>query len=171
MTAPADLEIGLHRWNADSYVVELRYTHPESDTDAWNRSGRARPSRAPPPGAPEAGAPGAERTMASFDLGRLRTIQEGAYGEALSGGLFGDPPVRAMFAQARSIAQSVAPPAGAPPSAPGPRSCTSCAGRRCATRRACARWRPTSGSTSRYLSSLDWHPVRPRPGATSAPWW
>ena len=165
MTAPADLEIGLFRWNADSYVVELRYTHPESDTDV--RLQRAGPAvQGSPPGAPEAGAPGAERTMAAFDLGRLRTIQEGAaYGEALSGGLFGDPPVRAMFAQARSIAQSVGAPlrvrlsigAGAPELHE-------------------LRWetlcdpqglRPLATDErvylSRYLSSLDWHPVRLRP--------
>ena len=165
MTAPADLEIGLFRWNADSYVVELRYTHPESDTDV--RLQRAGPAvQGSPPGAPEAGAPGAGRTMAAFDLGRLRTIQEGAaYGEALSGGLFGDPPVRAMFAQARSIAQSVGAPlrvrlsigAGAPELHE-------------------LRWetlcdpqglRPLATDErvylSRYLSSLDWHPVRLRP--------
>ena len=33
MKASADLEIGLHRYDAESYSVELRFSHPESDAD------------------------------------------------------------------------------------------------------------------------------------------
>jgi hypothetical protein len=33
MTLYADLELGLHRRDAESYAVELRFSHPESDAD------------------------------------------------------------------------------------------------------------------------------------------
>jgi hypothetical protein len=42
VTAYADLEIGLHRWHASGYTVELRYTQPESDTEA--RAGQSDPA-------------------------------------------------------------------------------------------------------------------------------
>ena len=177
MTVPADLEIGLHRWNSDSYVVELRFTHPESDSEV--RLQRAGPAVQVPlargpatgvapvaPGVPDAGPAGAGRSMASFDLGRLRATHDGAtYGEVLSQGLFADASVRTMFAQARSIAQSLGAPlrvrlavgAGAPELHE-------------------LRWetmcdpqdlRPLATDEqlhlSRYLSGLDWHPVRLRP--------
>jgi hypothetical protein len=149
MTDYADLEIGLHRRDADSYTVELRFSQPESDSDV--RLVQRGPS------------------LARFDLERLRTLQadDVAYGQLLSESLIGDPDVKTALAQARSVAQTLDTPLRLRlfigPSAPELHS---------------LRWEtlhdPDDGSPlltgeqilfSRYLSSLDWRPVRLRPQA------
>jgi CHAT domain/SIR2-like domain len=149
MTAYADLEMGIHRRDADSYAIELRYSQPDSDADI--RLVRGDPA------------------LVQFDMERLRalTLDATAYGQLLSQGLFSDPTVQTAFAQARSTAETL----DAflrlrlfiGPSAPELHS---------------LRWEtlrdPQDGSAfltsgrllfSRYLSSLDWRPVRLRPKA------
>ena len=115
MTTYADLEIGLHHRDADRYSVELRFSDPESD-------GEVRLTGEVPP-------------LAQFDFGRLRELQvdDEAYGQLLSQGLFGDSSVATAFAQARRL--------GTYPCACGfswdqaRPNCIICAGRRCATPR------------------------------------
>jgi hypothetical protein len=147
MAAYADLEIGLHRRDTGSYAIELRFSQPESDADI--RLVRGDPA------------------LVQFDIERLRalSLDDAAYGQLLSQSLFGDPAVQTAFAQARSTAQTL----DAflrlrlfiGPSAPELHS---------------LRWEtlrdPQNGSAflsserllfSRYLSSLDWRPVRLRP--------
>jgi hypothetical protein len=149
MTTYADLEIGLHHRDADRYSVELRFRDPESD-------GEVRLTARVPP-------------LAQFDFDRLRElhIEEEAYGQLLSQGLFGDSAVATAFAQARSTAQARDVPLRLRlfigPSAPELHN---------------LRWEtlrnPEDGSHlltgeeilfSRYLSSPDWRPVGPRPRA------
>jgi len=149
MTDCADLEIGLHRRDADSYGVELRFSQPGSDADV--RLVRGGPS------------------LVHLDFERLRalSLDSAAYGQLLGESLFADPAVWTAFAQARSTAQVLE--VGLRlrlfigPSAPELHS---------------LRWEtlrdPQDGSPlltgeqvlfSRYLSSLDWRPVRLRPQA------
>jgi hypothetical protein len=149
MTDCADLEIGLHRRDADSYGVELRFSQPGSDADV--RLVRGGPS------------------PVHLDFERLRalSLDSAAYGQLLGESLFADPAVWTAFAQARSTAQALE--VGLRlrlfigPSAPELHS---------------LRWEtlrdPQDGTPlltgeqvlfSRYLSSLDWRPVRLRPQA------
>jgi len=149
MKEHADLEIGLHRHDADSYRVELRFSQPESDADV--RLAQRGPS------------------LARFDLDQLRelALDDAAYGQCLSDSLFADPGIRTAFAQARAAAQTQDVPLCLRlfigPSAPELHS---------------LRWEtlrdPQDGSPlltgehllfSRYLSSRDWRPVRLRPRA------
>ena len=144
----AELEISLHRRDADTYTVELRYAAPDSDADIRLISG---------------GLP-----VATFDTERLRclSIDLQGYGRMLTESLFTDPRVREAFAKARVGAASdgvlrlrllVG------PSAPELHGLY---------------WEalqdPDDGSPmftgermlfSRYLSSADWRPVRRRPKA------
>jgi len=141
-----DLELGLHRRDVDSYTLELRYTPPEGDVDIR----LVRRGLSP----------------LSLDIQQLRSqaADPGAYGRLLTQGLFADEEMRAAFAKARTAAQS----AGEPlrlrlfvgPSGPELHG---------------LRWetlRDPEEDThlllgehvlfSRYLSSLDWGPVRVR---------
>lgn len=147
MATFADLEIGLHRRDAGSYVAELRLTLPESEADI-------RPG-------PDGQAP------FQLDLLSLNELppDSPAYAQALGDALFGNPDVRASFAQARSAAAAL----GVPlrlrlligPSAPELHG---------------VRWETlrdpqntmllsTSGDVffSRYLASGDWRPIKLRP--------
>ena len=147
MTSYADLELGLHRREGGSYAVEFRFSQPESDADI--RLGQGNP------------------VLAQFDFEGLRELSSdpSAYGKTLTRGLFADPAVGAAFAQARSAAQSQDVPLRLRlligPSAAELHS---------------LRWEtlcdPLEGAPlftgenilfSRYLSSLDWRPVRLRP--------
>ncbi len=144
MSDYADLELGLHRRDAENFAVEMRFNDPQSDTDI-------RLSRREP-------------LLVQFDLEALRSVASdaAAYGEKLSQSLFAVPEVRTAFGQARSAALAqdrvlrlrllIG------PSAPELHS---------------LRWEtlrdPQDGSIlvtgeyllfSRYLSSLDWQPVR-----------
>jgi len=149
MTDCADLEIGLHRRDADSYGVELRFSQPESDADIRLVRGGMSAVR--------------------FDFNRLRALEldTAAYGQLLGESLFADPATQTAFAQAHSAAQAVDVSLRLRlfigPSAPELHS---------------LRWEtlcdPQAGSSlltgeqilfSRYLSSLDWRPVRLRPQA------
>ena len=72
MADMADLEIGLHRWDASGYAVELRFSQPNSDADV-------------PP----------ERGLANFDLDRLQESEVDAetYGRLLTDSLFAEAAV------------------------------------------------------------------------------
>ena len=84
-TTYTELEIGLHRVEAESYQVELRFSDPASEADVS-------PARGP----------------AIFDTGELLALQNDAeaYGRALSEGLFHDDGVRGLYARARSAAEA-----------------------------------------------------------------
>ena len=87
----ADLEIGLRRHDPESYSVEIRFTPPDSDAEVRLVCG--------------------DLATAQFDLTALRelALDPAAYGRALSQGLFGDATgseVRAAFDQARVAANS-----------------------------------------------------------------
>ena len=145
MAAYADLEIGLHRWSAESYAVELRYSQPGSDADTRLVQGGS--------------------AQVQFDLARLRALalDGAAYGQLLGESLLKDK-VGQAFRAAWQNAQSL----GSPlrlrlfigPSAP------ELHGLRWETLRD-----PLDGAAlltgerilfSRYLSSYDWRRVRLR---------
>jgi formylglycine-generating enzyme required for sulfatase activity len=147
MPSCADLEIGLHRYDAERYHVELRFSHPERSADI--RLGSGGP------------------TLAQFDPQHLRGLAADAeaYGRSLSSRLFADPAVHRAFAQARSTTQTL----GLSlrlrlyigPSAPELHNlCWE-------TLREPKQSAPLSLSEqvlfSRYLSSQDWRPVPPQP--------
>ncbi len=146
MSTSADLEIGLHRRDSDSYAVDFRFNQPDSDTDVRLGQGTAH-----------------------FDLQALAKLQPGTqeYSQALTSSLFSDPAVQTAFAQALTSAQTQNLPLRVRlligPSAPelqslhwetlnNPQDNSPLA----------------SGENllfSRYLSSLDWRPVPLRPKA------
>lgn len=148
--AYGELEIGLHRRDAEHYQVEVRFSQPESDAEV--RLSRGEPA------------------LARFDVERLRALQADpvAYGRELGACLLADPSLRQALAQARSAAQGL----GAPlrlrlfvgPSAP------EMQGLRWETLRDPDDDAPLFTGEhvlfSRYLSSLDWRPVGPRPRGT-----
>jgi hypothetical protein len=143
----ADLEIGLHRSDAECYRIELRFSQSESDADV-------RLVRGVPP-------------VVQFDLERLRELasDDAAYGQLLRESIFAEPDVQRAFAQARSAAQTLDVPLRLRlfigPSAPELHSL------RWETLRDPEEETPLLTSEqvlfSRYLSSLDWRPVGLRP--------
>src|SRR3982074_937736 len=84
----AELEIGLHRRDAETFTVELRYTAPKSDGESRLASG------APP--------------VARFDAEVLRQLGNDipGYGRALTESLFADVKVRQALSKARAAAAS-----------------------------------------------------------------
>ncbi len=147
MTAFADLEIAIHRRDADTYAIELRFTPP-------NAEGEIRLIQDGP-------------ALAHFDLTGLRAlaVDLSAYSEALTSSLFQSPALKAAFSQARSSAQTMDVPLRVrlfvDPTAPELHR---------------LRWEvvrdPQQGNYlftgeqvlfSRYLASMDWRPVRLRP--------
>ena len=143
----AELEIGLHRRDAGSYSVDFRFSQPESETDVRLAQGQS--------------------TQVTFELDQLQDLvfDADAYGKRLTQDFFADPTVKNAFSQARTSAQSLDYPLRLRlligPSAPELHS---------------LRWetlRDPQDDTplctnenllfSRYLSSLDWRPVRLRP--------
>lgn len=146
-TETADLELGLHRWDAAQYAVDFRFSVPNSDAEI--RLAQNTPA------------------LVAFDLEQLRGVafEAGQYGAALTASFFADANLRAAFLQALSTAQTqdralrVRLLIG--PSAPELHA---------------LRWEllqhPQEATPlfigenvlfSRYLSSLDWRPVRLRP--------
>ncbi len=147
MSKYADLEISLHRHDAVSYSVEFRFIQPNSDADI--RLGQG------------------EQVLTKINIEELQQVSYDppTYGKKLSEYLFADPSARSAFDQARTSAQTLDAPIrlrlliGA--SAPELHS---------------LRWEtlmdPLDNSPlttsenilfSRYLSSLDWRPVKLRP--------
>jgi hypothetical protein len=146
MSTYADLELSLHRRDATSYAAELRFSQADTDADVRLLSG--------------------ESAAVQLDVEQLRTLalDDVAYGRALGAALFGDASLRSAFAQA----------------------CASTAASDCQLRVRLLldptapelhrlRWeslRDESGAQvftgeqvlfSRYMSSMDWRPVRLRP--------
>jgi hypothetical protein len=149
MMAYSDLEIGLHRQDAYSYRIELRFSQPGDEADI--RVG------------------GDKLLLVQFDTNELRQheLDAEAYGLHLGKSLFGDEDMKNAFTQALSNAQTLEVPLRVRlfvgPSAPELHS---------------LRWEtlrdPRDGSSlltsehilfSRYLSSYDWRPVHLRPKA------
>src|SRR5687767_681636 len=79
-----DLEIGLHRWDASRYAVELRSRRPDDDADI----------------APIRG-------LATIDPAALLAADDDAFGPALSQALFADPGIREGFGRVRAVAQAL----------------------------------------------------------------
>lgn len=145
--AYGELEIGLHRPYAEHYRVELRYTAPDSDADVRLSPGEPR-----------------------FDLDRLRQLEgdAAAYGKELAATLLADTSLREALAQVRSAVQSLGVPLRLRLFV-GP-SATEMHGVRWETLRDPDQDSPLlTGEEilfSRYLSSVDWRPVGPRPRGT-----
>jgi hypothetical protein len=151
MPGYTDLELSLHHHDASSCAVEFHFSQPDSDADIRLGQGASGPP-----------------ALAQFDFEALRSMaaDPSAYGKALTQSLFADPAIQTAFAQARASTET----AGAAlrlklivgPSAPALHS---------------LRWETLrdpqnlaaplcTGENllfSRYLSSLDWRPVRLRP--------
>lgn len=149
----AELEIAIHRRDTESYNVDLRFVHPESDSDVRPAYGDLEPLRINPE---------------AF----LRAADPQAHGQTLAQALFVETKVQAAFEKALAAAQVLDAPLRVRlfigPSAPELHN---------------LRWEtlidPTVSSAdpatatplltneniifSRYLSSLDWRPVRLRP--------
>jgi len=144
MNQTAELEIGLHRRETDTYAVEFRFSQPDSETEVRLGQGVAR-----------------------FDLSALAKLpsDDSQYGQALTRSLFADPAVQTAFAQAFASVQSQ----GLAlrlrllvgPSAPELNSL------HWETLRNPQDDTPLTTSEdvlfSRYLTSLDWRPVQLRP--------
>lgn len=88
MTEIADLELGLHQREAGQFNVEMRFSQPGSDVDIG--IGQGNPA------------------VVQFDFDALQKNAENAsaYGSCLSQGLFADKDVLAAFSKARSVAQN-----------------------------------------------------------------
>src|SRR5438067_719123 len=81
----ADVEIGLHRWNARNYAVELRYRQPDDANE-----------RVP------------VRGYVWFDFSGLEVqrLDSVAYGRLLTQNLFSDAAIHEHFGQMRAAAQA-----------------------------------------------------------------
>ncbi len=147
MSAYPDLEIGLHRREADSYSIELRFSHPGGEAETRLVSG---------------GLHDIQANLAKFEQ---LILDPAAYGSALWKTFFGEPGVQAAVAQALASAQSRNLPLRVRlfigPSAPELQP---------------LRWETLRNSDtnkslltdenllfSRYLSSLDWRSIELRP--------
>ncbi len=88
MTNYADLELGLHRYEAGAYAVEMRFSLPDSDTDT--RLGQG------------------EQISVNLDLEELSALSAlpDEYGRALTGALFASPELKTAFIQAVTGAEA-----------------------------------------------------------------
>jgi hypothetical protein len=146
----ADLEIGLHRREKDSYTIELRFSQPGSEAES--RVGTDEPAKA------------------ALDLDQLRQLSTDPanYGQALSAGVFAEDAIRTAFIKSRAIARALDAPLRVRlligPTAPDLHA---------------LHWEtltdPETGTSlstsenvlfSRYLSSQDWTPVKVNPKGT-----
>ncbi len=143
----AELEIGLHRREVGSYALELRFSQPESDAEVRLGQGQS--------------------LQTKLDLNALQELMYDpeAYGRRLTQDLFLDPGVQNAFSQALANAQSLNLPLrvrlmiGA--------SSPELHNLRWETLRNFQDGAPLTTDEnllfSRYLSSLDWRPVKLRP--------
>jgi len=85
----ADLELGLHRRDAARYLVELRFSQPDGETDIRVTSG--------------------DGALVQFDLAALRRLEldNVAYGQALTASLFAASTLRIALAQVFASVQSL----------------------------------------------------------------
>jgi hypothetical protein len=147
LTEYADLELGLHRREAGTFTVEMRYSQPDSDADI--RIGQARP------------------VAAQFDFQelQLKSPDPAAYGALLTRSLFADPNLLSAFSQARASAQTAQSPLrirlAIGPSAPELNNLFWETLRDPADEKATL-FTGEQVFFSRYLSSSDWRPVRLR---------
>ena len=86
MSDYADLELGLHRFEAGAYVVELRFSLPGSDSDT--RLGQG------------------EEIHINLDTALLNTLLPDEYGKTLSEALFASADLKAAFIQAITGSQA-----------------------------------------------------------------
>lgn len=147
MNAYADLEISLHRRDAGAYAVDFRFSQPDSDADI--RLGQGNPA------------------TAIFEKEALQNLSfdPGAYGQKLTQNFFSDPKLYSAFEQTMASAQTLNVPLRMRlligPSAPELHSLH--------WETLCDPQDNTPLCTnenvlfSRYLSSLDWRPVKLRP--------
>lgn len=147
MTDFADLELGLHQREAGAYTIEMRFSQPGSDADI--RIGQGRP------------------VMVQFDFQDLlkKSGNPAAYGAALTQSLFADKDILSAFLQARTSAQTTQSPLRVRLTI-GP-SALELNSLFWETLRDPANDKATlfTGEQvlfSRYLSSLDWRPVKLR---------
>ncbi len=147
MIGYAELEISLHRREAGAYAIDFRFNQPDSDADI--RLGQD------------------ELTQATIDLEALLALTHSPekYGEKLTQDFFAEPGVLAAFTQAIASAQSIDKPLRLRLSI-GP-SALELHSIRWETLRNPLDNTPLCTNEnilfSRYLSSLDWRPVRLRP--------
>jgi hypothetical protein len=147
MTAFADLEISLHRYDARKYSIDFRFSTQDSDADS--------------------GLPQGHQAFAEFEFEKLdeSVVNPESYSKVLTQSLFNDEVLRTNFLKARASASANEIPLRfrlfISPSAPDLQH---------------LKWEllcdPEDSSRlstnpnvhfSRYMSSLDWHPVRLRP--------
>jgi hypothetical protein len=149
MTA-AELEIALHRRDAESYHVDLRFHQPGSDADVRLANRELSPLRLDP-------------------AALLRAADPAAYGRELAQRLFADTNIATALATARAVAASNNAPLRVRlfigPSAPELHNLRWETLLDPATDPALATPLLTNQTIvfSRYLSSLDWRPIRLRP--------
>jgi hypothetical protein len=147
LTDFADLELGLHQREAGAFTVEMRFSQPDSDADI--RIGQGRP------------------VLVQLDLAELekKANDPAAYGILLTRSLFADKDLLAAFLQARASAQTAKAPLRIRLSI-GP-SAIELNSLFWETLRDPADEKATlfTGEQvyfSRYLSSMDWRPVKLR---------
>ena len=80
MPGDADLELSLHRRDADSYTAGLRFSQADTDADIRLLAG------------------GAASVRVDFDQLRALALDEIAYGRALGAALLADDSLRTAFA-------------------------------------------------------------------------
>ena len=85
MSLYPELEIGLHRWDATAWTVDLRFTDP--DSDGFDSSVTS-------------------TSLVDFEQLRELAADEDSYGALLGEGLLGNPEIRERFASARAISQT-----------------------------------------------------------------
>ena len=146
MMSYAELEISLHRRGGECYVAEFRFSQPDSDTDI----------RCDP-------------VEVRFDFNELRaqSLDANAYGQLLTCSLFSDPASAIALRQAQVASQMQNPPMGMRLRLLIDASASELHALHWETLRNPATDVPLCTDEnilfSRYLSSLDWHPVRLRP--------
>jgi hypothetical protein len=86
MTNYADLELGLHRYDGGSYTIELRYSQPDIDTDV--RLGHGNP------------------IQVSLDPAKMAALNPDEYGKQLNEALFSNADLKVAFSEALANAQS-----------------------------------------------------------------
>lgn len=147
MSTSPDLEIGLHRREADAYSIELRFSHPGAEAETRPTSGEL---------------PRIQADLAKFQQ-LIRNPAE--YGTALWTTFFGEPNVQSAIAQALAAAHARNLPLRVRlfigPSAPELQSLCWETLRNANTGRTLLT--DENLLFSRYLSSLDWRPIELRP--------
>ena len=87
MTVYADLELGLHRYEAGAYAVDMRFTQPGDDADTRLDQG--------------------EPVNVSLDPAALNTLALDQYGPALTAALFAPADLKTAFIQAMTASQAM----------------------------------------------------------------